>query len=67
MYEGRLASGATIRKRRLEAGLTQVQLAERLGVTSTTVSRWETRGPSPGRRRWQQLAEELGGHPADYA
>ena len=33
--------GAYIRKKRLEAGLTQKELAERLFVTESTVSKWE--------------------------
>lgn len=34
-------NGADIKKWREEAGLTQVQLADNLGVTSSTVARWE--------------------------
>jgi len=39
------AIGATIRSRRTDAGLTQAELAERLNVTSQSVSLWE-RGQS---------------------
>jgi DNA-binding transcriptional regulator YiaG len=34
-------SGATLRRLRSRAKLTQVELAARLGVTSNTVARWE--------------------------
>lgn len=34
-------TNAELRRWRVTRGLTQVQLAERLGVTSTTVARWE--------------------------
>ncbi|MBQ2063387.1 MAG: helix-turn-helix transcriptional regulator, partial [Firmicutes bacterium] len=34
--------GAFIRQTRKEAGLTQEQLAEKLGVSQKSVSRWET-------------------------
>lgn len=35
-------TGRFISELRREAGLTQEQLGERLGVTNKTVSRWET-------------------------
>lgn len=35
-------TGKFISELRREAGLTQEQLGERLGVTNKTVSRWET-------------------------
>ncbi len=34
-------TGQQLRARRQAAGLTQVELSERLGVTSNTVARWE--------------------------
>ncbi len=34
-------SGAQLRRRRLAVGLTQAQLAERLGISATVVARWE--------------------------
>ena len=36
--------GALIRALREEAGLTQLQLAERLGVSDRAVSKWECGG-----------------------
>lgn len=35
-------------------GLTQEQLAERLGVSFATVNRWGSGVPSPGAQRWRQ-------------
>ena len=34
--------GQFLRRQRRAAGLTQAQLAERLGVSNRSVSRWET-------------------------
>jgi transcriptional regulator with XRE-family HTH domain len=36
-----IVTGDELRRLRRKAGLTQVQVAERLGVTSTSVARWE--------------------------
>ena len=36
--------GAFIAARRKEKGMTQVQFAEKLGVTDKAVSKWETGG-----------------------
>lgn len=36
-----IKTGALIRRLRIEAGMTQLQLAERLGVTDKAVSKWE--------------------------
>ena len=43
---------------RLRAGLTQVQLAERLGVPQTTLSKWEC-GSSPNCDMIRRVAAEL--------
>ena len=48
----RVASGAGIRSIRTGLGLTQSQFADRLGVTSITVHRWES-----GQSRPQRLAQ----------
>ena len=40
-------AGQLIRRCRVEAGLTQAALAERLGTTQSVVSRWERGGDEP--------------------
>src|SRR5215470_12403785 len=37
--------------------LTQVQLAERIGVSFATVNRWENRQSKPTRLAWQQILD----------
>ena len=37
-----ISSGKFIAKKRKEQNLTQEQLAERLGVSNKTISKWET-------------------------
>ena len=52
---------------RQRARLTQEELAQRLGVSFSTVNAWETGRSSPQprhRRRLEDLASELGGAPA---
>jgi len=51
-----------IRKLRGRLGLTQTQLAERLGVSFASVNRWENGQSRPTRLAWQKLdaAERLG-------
>lgn len=51
-----IARVITTLRRRL--GLTQVQLAEQLGVSTATVSRWEwTKGCFPAKRNWFRIRE----------
>ncbi len=46
--------------------LTQVQLAERIGVSFATVNRWENGQTKPARLAWRQIRElEVGLEPAD--
>jgi transcriptional regulator with XRE-family HTH domain len=45
---------------RLQAGLTQVQLAARMGTTVVTVSRWEQGHNVPPKRIRAKLARVLG-------
>lgn len=40
---------------RAEMGLTQVQLAKRIGVSFATVNRWENRQSKPSRLSWTQI------------
>lgn len=54
-----VAIAGKIRRLRLERGWNQTDLAERLGVTQATVSRWE-KGSVPEARHLSQLAELAG-------
>jgi transcriptional regulator with XRE-family HTH domain len=51
--------GETVKIRREELGLGQLELAERLGVSQQTVSRWEKGLALPRPGRVQELAREL--------
>ena len=53
-------TGATIRRLRESRNLTQAELAERIGVSSKTVSKWETGKGLPDISRLQPLAGALG-------
>ena len=53
-------TGTTIRKLREGRGLTQAVLAERIGVSSKTVSKWETAKGLPDISLLQPLAQALG-------
>ena len=52
--------GALIRKLRLEKNMTQKQLAERMNLSSKTVSKWETGKGLPDISLLQPLAQALG-------
>lgn len=41
-------------------GLTQEQMAERCGVTQTTISDWETRAVTPRPKKWPTVATAYG-------
>lgn len=53
-------TGMTIRTRRENRGLTQAQLADRISVSSKTISKWETAKGLPDISLLQPLAEALG-------
>ena len=53
-------TGTTIRQLRENRGLTQAELAEQLGVSSKTVSKWETAKGLPDISLLQPLAQALG-------
>ena len=53
-------TGATIKCLREQKGLTQAELAEKLGVSSKTVSKWETAKGLPDISLLQPLAQTLG-------
>ena len=50
-----------IKALRAKLGLTQVQLAERLGVSFATVNRWENGKSKPSQLSWAQI-QRLGDH-----
>jgi transcriptional regulator with XRE-family HTH domain len=55
----------SLRRLRLRAGLSQGQLAERLGVTCYAIRAWE-KGQRPVRKAWRfKLADALGCRVAD--
>ena len=47
VVDGVNPSAKMVRSARLAAGLSQVQLAERVGTTQSAVSRWENGGDDP--------------------
>lgn len=49
-----------IRTYRIRAGLTQAELAARLGVDRTSITKWETGGASPRTGKLLEIAKELG-------
>lgn len=52
-----------LRESRTKAGMTQTALAERLGVTQSTVNRWEGGRHDPSRETALQIADALGVDP----
>lgn len=53
-------TGATIKRLREDKGLTQLQLAEELGVTAKAVSKWETAKGLPDISLVESLSKALG-------
>ena len=53
-------TGATIKQLRESCGLTQAELAEKIGVSSKTISKWETAKGLPDISLLQPLARALG-------
>jgi DNA-binding XRE family transcriptional regulator len=60
-------TAARIQRRRRALGLTITELARRLDVTRTTVSRWEKGTTIPHPRQRDALAAVLGGEASDFA
>ena len=61
-----MSIGKTIKEKRIELGLTQKEVADYIGVTEATVSRWESANISNMRRdRIAKLATILKMSPAD--
>jgi len=52
--------GTRIRKARVEAGLEQAELAERIGVSPNTVWKWEAQQAAPRSALVEKLAAALG-------
>ena len=52
--------GEMIRKKRMDMRLTMREIAERLGVSETTVYNWEIRNRKPYRRTEEKLRDILG-------
>ena len=55
----RPTNNSPIARLRIERGLTQAQLAERIGCPQSSVSRWEQTGKAPGTRYLIKIAEVL--------
>ena len=53
-------TGTTIRQLREARGMTQAELAEKIGISSKTVSKWETAKGLPDITLLQPLAHALG-------
>lgn len=53
-------SGAKFKEARLRAGLTQDQVAHKMGITNVAVNKWERRSRKPTADRIPQLAAALG-------
>jgi len=53
-----------VRAKRRARGWTQAELAERLGLTNVTISRWEKGRVEPQPMFWQRFLEATGGGPA---
>ena len=49
-----------VKKARLQSGLTQVQVAEKLGVSQAQYARWESGGRNPKDDTLEKLAEIFG-------
>jgi transcriptional regulator with XRE-family HTH domain len=59
--------GQLIWDRRLSAGLSAQELAEKLGVPRGVVVRWEEDRSRPSRESREALAVIIGGYASDYA
>ena len=55
-----IAIGARIRERRVDRGLTQAQLAAKVGVTENAITQYETGRAVPKPQRLQGIATALG-------
>ena len=58
---------ATIRELRMRKFLTQAELAEKVGVSESTIAGWEAGRKSPRLRNIRKLAEALGVEPIEIS
>lgn len=58
----RSTPGTAIRSARLEGGLTQAELAHRIGVTQSVVARWERGAVEPRISTLERIADALDAH-----
>lgn len=56
----RMTIGQEVHMARVQAGLTQPQLAELCGVNRVTVSRWENDRTEPTISQWRRVAQATG-------
>ena len=52
--------GERLRKKRMDLGLTMKNIAEKVGVTETTVYNWEIKNRKPYRKTEEKLRDILG-------
>jgi transcriptional regulator with XRE-family HTH domain len=55
-----VTSGALIRAARLRAGLSQAELAERLGMPQSSIARWEVDSVEPGLSKVRRVLRACG-------
>jgi transcriptional regulator with XRE-family HTH domain len=55
-----MSTGELIRSARLRAGLSQKELAERLGMASSSIARWETDTVEPGYSTLRRVLQACG-------
>ena len=55
-----MTTGERIREARMRAGLTQADLARKLGISYQSIGQWERNGRNPKYETMQKIAEALG-------
>lgn len=55
-----MSTGELIRSARLRAGLSQAELAQRLGMASSSIARWETDTVEPGYSTLRRVLQACG-------
>ena len=59
--------GSALRVRRIAEGLTLKQLADKVGVSTATVARWETNANCPDAQSVAMISEEFHSEPEDFS